>query len=192
MNDVKAQAEFTEFVLREMPSGTVISDPAWWAPRLWRAAVHAMTRDAAPVKESLTTDDERARFEAWYREEHGHDPVWMSGLYFDAIVATLWRGWQARAKIPADHLGGANKMVAALSALTDWHEWSFEQSERAAGEFYRETGMLAPFKDASAASYVSAEHSAERRQAWTIWYATRNATLIDAARTALASARGEG
>lgn len=59
----------------------------------------------------MNTNDERADFEAWYRKEYGHDPVWMSGLYFDAIVATLWRGWQA-ARAQPERSGDAVALVA--------------------------------------------------------------------------------
>ena len=31
-------AEFVEWLAREIPPGTIISAPNWWAPRIWRAA----------------------------------------------------------------------------------------------------------------------------------------------------------
>jgi len=34
--DAEALADFTEWLAREMPGGTVISDPRWWAPRIAR------------------------------------------------------------------------------------------------------------------------------------------------------------
>jgi hypothetical protein len=43
---------FVEWLRREMPSGTIIEDPDWWAARISRAML------AAPVvKESLTSHD---------------------------------------------------------------------------------------------------------------------------------------
>jgi hypothetical protein len=32
------EREFEEWIQREMPAGTVISDPLWWAPRILKAA----------------------------------------------------------------------------------------------------------------------------------------------------------
>lgn len=78
-------------------------------------------------------------------------------------------------------------LYAALEALTDWHEWSLEQSERAADEFKRDTGFLAPYKDVPADMDNFGAVSA-----WREWYATEKGKRIAAARTALASARGEG
>lgn len=37
-------AEFVEWLCREIPPGTVISDPKWWAPRIYRA-MHAAAPD---------------------------------------------------------------------------------------------------------------------------------------------------
>jgi len=37
----KPPAAFAEWVAREIPPGTIISDPAWWAPKMWRAAMRA-------------------------------------------------------------------------------------------------------------------------------------------------------
>lgn len=39
--DKDAFSQFAEYIAREMPEGTVIGDPAWWAPRLWRFARYA-------------------------------------------------------------------------------------------------------------------------------------------------------
>lgn len=45
-----ALAEFTAYVIRNYPPGTIISDPAWHAPRLLRAARAAL---AAPPQEPV-------------------------------------------------------------------------------------------------------------------------------------------
>lgn len=90
-------------------------------------------------------------------------------------------------KWDAQLIASAPKLYEALSALTDWLEWSLEQSERAADEFKRDTGFLAPYKDVPADMDNFGALSA-----WREWYATENAKRIAAARTALASARGEG
>lgn len=41
--DLVSYAEFAKYIVREMPEGTVIGDPAWWAPRIWRFARHALS-----------------------------------------------------------------------------------------------------------------------------------------------------
>jgi len=47
--------EFTEWLNREMPAGTVISDPEWWVPRILKAA---RTTSAEPVAYVLFKDGE--------------------------------------------------------------------------------------------------------------------------------------
>lgn len=46
---VDAQAQFTDYVCRNMPVNTVIGDPFWWAPRLFNAARAALAAQAQPV-----------------------------------------------------------------------------------------------------------------------------------------------
>jgi hypothetical protein len=89
-------------------------------------------------------------------------------------------------------IAASPKLYEALAALADFTEWSFARSERYADEFYRETGMLAPFKDAGAVANEAEELHASRAEEWTAWCRRKRAALIAAARTALASARGEG
>lgn len=43
--------QFAEWLKREMPAGTVISDPEWWAPRILKAARTATAEQAEPVAE---------------------------------------------------------------------------------------------------------------------------------------------
>ncbi|SER56515.1 hypothetical protein SAMN05216409_1533 [Pseudomonas lutea] len=47
--------QFAEWLKREMPAGTVISDPEWWAPRIFKAARSA---PAEPVSYVLFKDGE--------------------------------------------------------------------------------------------------------------------------------------
>lgn len=48
-------ARFTEWLVKEMPSGTVIGDPQWWARKLLAAAcVTADELPAEPPKPALT------------------------------------------------------------------------------------------------------------------------------------------
>lgn len=35
--DEERLADFTKWLAREMPPHTIIGDPLWWAPRIWRA-----------------------------------------------------------------------------------------------------------------------------------------------------------
>jgi hypothetical protein len=50
-----AKAEnFADWLKREMPPGTVISDPAWWAPRIHRA----VSLDLAPTTSTVSAPDE--------------------------------------------------------------------------------------------------------------------------------------
>ncbi len=37
--DDERHADFAAWLAREMPAGTVISDPLWWAPRIARAVL---------------------------------------------------------------------------------------------------------------------------------------------------------
>ena len=37
--DEERLADFTKWLAREMPPNTIIGDPLWWAPRIWRAAL---------------------------------------------------------------------------------------------------------------------------------------------------------
>ena len=51
------------YLSREMPVGTVIGDPKWWAPRIANAIKEAL---AQPEKEPVA-------FEEWLSKQHG-DP----------------------------------------------------------------------------------------------------------------------
>lgn len=119
----------------------------------------------------------------------GHDhPIIVFGTDADDCGVHGWHPAEQEAN--ANLIAAAPDLAEALAALTDWHEWSLEQSERAADEFYRETGMLAPYKDPPHA--MSLSELRDRGVAWPEWYAKKKGALIAAARTALASARGEG
>lgn len=47
--------EFAEWLKREMPAGTVISDPEWWAPRILKAARTAPAEPLAWVSQCRTS-----------------------------------------------------------------------------------------------------------------------------------------
>lgn len=68
-----------------------------------------------------------------------------------SVPATIRTNWIS-AKPTLRLISSAPDLYAALEALTDWHEWSLDYSERMADEFYRETSMMAPFKDRAAAA----------------------------------------
>lgn len=38
----ESAAAFTEWLCREMPPGTIIGDPKWWAPKIYRKALAAL------------------------------------------------------------------------------------------------------------------------------------------------------
>lgn len=80
-------------------------------------------------------------------------------------------------------LEGALNGLVCLYAMPG--ESNFDRFERVAAMFYRETGLLAPGKDSSAASSdsTSYEHRIER---WEAWYAERveNARALLEPRTA--------
>ena len=40
--------EFLEWMKREMPSGTHIHNPEWWASRVWKAAIRAAAKEGKP------------------------------------------------------------------------------------------------------------------------------------------------
>lgn len=40
--------EFLEWMKREMPSGTHIHNPEWWASRVWKAAIRAAAKEVKP------------------------------------------------------------------------------------------------------------------------------------------------
>lgn len=48
-DDVKALAEFTDYVVRNYPPQTFISDPNWHAPKLFRAAKYAIESSRQPL-----------------------------------------------------------------------------------------------------------------------------------------------
>lgn len=96
------------------------------------------------------------------------------------------------AEANANLIASAHDLYAALEALTDFTEWSLARSELYAEEFRRETGMLAPFKDAGAVANEAEELHASRAEEWRAWCKRKRETLINNARTALKRARGEG
>jgi len=56
VSDDQALADFTSWLVREIPPGTVISNPAWWAPHIARAILTRYARPAiepVPVSERL-------------------------------------------------------------------------------------------------------------------------------------------
>lgn len=42
--DKERLADFTKWLAREMPPNTIIGDPLWWAPRIWRVALERWGR----------------------------------------------------------------------------------------------------------------------------------------------------
>jgi len=71
--ELRSQAEigFEEWLIRQMPKGTVISNPAWWAPRILSAAMRSVRanghQDAAPAAGDAR---DAARYR-WLKERNG-------------------------------------------------------------------------------------------------------------------------
>ena len=42
--DEERLADFAQWLAREMPPNTIIGDPLWWAPRIWRAVLERWGR----------------------------------------------------------------------------------------------------------------------------------------------------
>lgn len=51
---------FAAWLAREIPPGTVISNPAWWAPRILRAALRATPQPAAQAAPDVSEDTPEA------------------------------------------------------------------------------------------------------------------------------------
>lgn len=79
-------------------------------------------------------------------------------------------------------------LLAACKALADWRgmdENSVITFERIAERFYRETGLLAPGKDAPAAARMDID---ARRKAWDEWCERKNDEIDELLRAALSKA----
>ena len=55
-------ADFAAWLAREIPPGTVISDPLWWAPRIARAVLARWGRPAKEIEPQGPTDEEWQEF----------------------------------------------------------------------------------------------------------------------------------
>lgn len=65
MADLTPEGSFAAWFRKEVPPGTVIGNPDWWAPRIWRAVERARLAQQG--------GDELARlreFAAWVMEAH--------------------------------------------------------------------------------------------------------------------------
>ena len=76
---VGVSEEFKAWLCSEMPPGTVISNPEWWAPRIARAL-----QAAAPQPPALDRDGEERMAQSIYESWafHGDDPqkpAWVPG-----------------------------------------------------------------------------------------------------------------
>lgn len=54
-------AEFEDYIVRNYPGRTVIADPRWHAPKIWRAAVHAYRGGRDAEIERLRADAENSK-----------------------------------------------------------------------------------------------------------------------------------
>lgn len=62
---MKSIEEFTEWMKREIPSGTVISNPEWWSNRIHKAFLAAYTKQQEPVAEVLKPDEWTPSYVRW-------------------------------------------------------------------------------------------------------------------------------
>lgn len=60
-----SEEQFKEWLKREMPEGTVIGNPEWWAKKIWQAALSAKSvlpnqepRDAQQLKECVWSEED--------------------------------------------------------------------------------------------------------------------------------------
>jgi hypothetical protein len=102
-------ASFAEYVAREIPPGTVISNPAWWATRLWRAACTGLTTPQ-PSAPGVEAADERTRFEWWAMGET-MDVSRGPNTYKFPSTRFSWAAWQARARVGAAQPSADNAPV---------------------------------------------------------------------------------
>lgn len=101
-----ASVRFADWLAREMPAGTVISDPAWWAPRILRAAQHG----AAQAQASDDTRPVRVL---------SKDEAVVSAAAYD-VLAERYRQVEAEGWTPEHddaHNAGAMVVAAACYAL---------------------------------------------------------------------------
>lgn len=70
-NITETERKVTAWLCREMPAGTVIGDPAWWAPKI--IAALSAPPDAQPVAWMLTADQYRRPAE-FHREKPSFVP----------------------------------------------------------------------------------------------------------------------
>ena len=96
--DEKWFADFAAWLAREMPAGTVVADPLWWAPRIARAVLARWARPAiepVPIAERLPgPEDCDAEGCCWVASEDC--PAWHRvSRHFDA-----WHYWLPHHALP--------------------------------------------------------------------------------------------
>lgn len=94
MNTLTAEAlnEFTEWLAREMPGGTVISDPRWWAPRIAARLAAGQQGAGDDVELDLSTHGVNRRWGiAYYEVDFGDEGkgVYVRREDFERIVREL-------------------------------------------------------------------------------------------------------
>lgn len=116
----------------------------------------------------------------------------LAGQALIAITLTgRFTGQEQEAVRTADTLIAAlDGTASALEVLADYvsdSDVSTEAYDRLAGEFNRDTGMLAPGKDEAAAVNSGHTHE-ERRAAWDAWATKRKAARLERAKAVLRAA----
>lgn len=94
------QTDFSAWLAREMPAGTIIGDPAWWAPRILRAAGQQPAIPAPTV-------------EALRRERN----AWIDAGYMGTIPAGFWL---APEKLTESMHAAGGRAIARSYGNDDW------------------------------------------------------------------------
>lgn len=88
------------YLCREMPAGTVIGDPKWWAPKIANVIKEVL---AQPAQESARGAFERFVCNKWDSLGTGIVGRKADGKYIATHVETMWETWQAALAQPAQH-----------------------------------------------------------------------------------------
>jgi len=83
----KIEQQFSEWLCREMPAGTIIGDPKWWAPKIVRAVLRGL-ESAEPVawrewveerllswRRVMNTDGDQLALDDFMDQESFHDLI---------------------------------------------------------------------------------------------------------------------
>jgi hypothetical protein len=111
VNDEQALPAFAAWLEREMPAGTIIGDPTWWAPRILRVVLTRFP-DAQPVRDEREAMHENRVNEA--AREHGYDhPIAISARLAQQIE--LFGGENAGTLVMWEAMKALDRLAALQS-----------------------------------------------------------------------------